>query len=322
MRKIIILALMFSTLTAAAQSEKRFIREGNGYYQDKNYAEAEVRYQKGINENAASYEAAFNLGLSQYRQGKLAEAEKTFTNLIKSQTSGDKLGECYYNLGNTYLQITTAEVEGEKQPSIDDRIKSCKQAIEAYKNSIKGNPGNKECKYNYLYAKELLKTLEDMKNQQQQNQNQNQDQQQQQNQDQNQQDQDQQNQNGDQDGDGIPDNVEIGDDPQNPRDTDGDGIPDYKDQDSDNDGIPDKVEAGKNPEQPQDTDGDGIPDYRDLDSDNDGKPDSEEARQMMGISPEDAERLLNAINNQDAKTQEKAKEALEKGRKTKHEKNW
>ena len=83
--------------------------------------------------------------------------------------------------------------------------------------------------------------------------------------------------NTDSDSDGIPDAVEIGDDPNNPTDTDGDGIPDSQEADSDNDGIPDSQEAGDNPAEPVDSDGDGTPDYQDTDSDNDGIPDSKEA---------------------------------------------
>ncbi len=77
----------------------------------------------------------------------------------------------------------------------------------------------------------------------------------------------------DDDGDGIPNWVE-GD---GFVDTDGDGKPDSQDKDSDNDGIPDAVERGDNPNNPRDTDGDGIADYRDLDSDNDGLNDVVEA---------------------------------------------
>lgn len=336
MKKLLIAILALSAMEAGAQNEKPYIRSGNEFYQNGEYDQAEAQYQKGINENASSYEAVYNLGLSQYRQGKFAEAQNTFTNLIKSQTEPSKLAECSYNLGNTMLSLATMDditkaaqgnqpanmtqiqqtMQGINRPAgkgndIDNRIKYCKQAIENYKTSISNEPGNKECKYNFLYAKELLKMLEKMKQEQQQNQ----------------QNQNQENQNNpenqDTDGDGIPDDVEKGDDPDNPRDSDGDGIPDYKDQDSDNDGIPDSEEAGPKPQEPQDTDHDGIPDYRDTDSDNDGIPDSEDPdMKRQGISQEDAERILEAINRKDAQTQEKAKQAMEKSKQTKHDKNW
>ncbi len=59
----------------------------------------------------------------------------------------------------------------------------------------------------------------------------------------------------DQDADTIPDNVEGA------GDVDGDKLPNYLDTDSDGDGLLDQVEVGDNPSQPRDRDGDGIPDY-------------------------------------------------------------
>ena len=81
----------------------------------------------------------------------------------------------------------------------------------------------------------------------------------------------------DSDNDGIPDAVEVGDDPNNPADTDGQGDPDFLDGDADQDGILDEVEAGDDPENPVDSDSDDLPDYIDPDSDNDGIPDVVEA---------------------------------------------
>ena len=83
----------------------------------------------------------------------------------------------------------------------------------------------------------------------------------------------------DSDFDTIPDNVEVGDDYDNPPDTDGDGAIDALDTDSDGDTLPDSVEAGDADVDtaPIDTDGDGLPDYRDTDSDDDQLSDDDEA---------------------------------------------
>ena len=311
-------AICIATLTAAAQEEKPFIREGNGYYRDGQFAQAEKSYQLAFNTDKSSYEAAFNLGNSFYRQGKFNEAKERFAELAKSQTDSDKLGECYYNLANSQVGIMEQFIKDNK---LDEAIKTGKEALESYKNSLRNNPDDKRCKYNYLYVKRLLEQLQDMKNQQQQ-QNQDQDQDQQQQQQDQDEDKPQNPENQDSDGDGIPDQVEKGDDHNNPRDTDGDGLQEYKDNDSDNDGIPDSVEAGKNPKEPKDTDNDGTPDYRDLDSDNDGTPDSEEEENHRGISKEEADRILEVINSADQKTQKKAKDNQDTYKTKPHDKNW
>ncbi|MBO4772818.1 MAG: tetratricopeptide repeat protein [Bacteroidales bacterium] len=307
--------ICITAFLAAAQTEKAFIREGNSLYRDAKYDEAVAQYKKATEEEPSSYEAAFNLGDVYYRQGKYKEAIEQFAGIVKSQTDNVKLGECYYNMGNAQLGLCEEAVKGN---GIDEAINNGKAALEHYKNSLRNNPYDKKCKYNYLYVKKLIEQLQDMKDQQQQ-QNQNQ-QQQQQNQDQ--QEEQQQPDDPDEDGDGIPDKVEKGDNPDKPRDTDGDGTPDYQDNDSDNDGIPDRAEAGQNPKEPQDTDKDGLPDYRDLDSDNDGTPDSEEAAALKGISKEDADRLLEVINKADSQTQQKVKDNQDTYKSTSHEKNW
>ena len=306
--------LLFFGFNVFAQSENRYIREGNSHYNDKKFDKAEVAYRKASNEQPASYTAAFNTGDALYKQEKYSEAEKLFTSLAKSQTEPQKIGETYYNLGNTQLQFALQMAEKQQ---LDSAITKVKNAIESYKNSLKSMPYNRECKYNLMYAKKFLESLEQSKqNQQQQQQQQNQQQQQQQDQ----KDNNDSNSPQDSDNDGIPDSVEKNPDGSD-RDTDGDGIPDHLDADSDNDGIPDKIEAGDNPSNPKDTDGDGIPDYRDLDSDNDGVPDSEMAKRMFAISPEDAERILDAINKADAQVQQKVKEQKSKVN-SKIEKQW
>lgn len=331
MKKVLLTyILLMATVIAAfaqasSQSEKPIIREGNDYYRNKEYNQAANAYQRAYNMEMSSYEAAFNLGNALCRQEKYADAVAKFEKLAKTQTDPNKLAECYYNLANAQVGLCEQAIKNNK---IDEAMKNGKAALESYKNSLRNNPNDKQCKYNYLYVKQLLEQLKEIQQQQQQNQDQNQDKQQQQQQQQDQDEQQQNPENQDADGDGIPDNVEKGENgdnsgnPSNPRDTDGDGVPDYKDNDSDNDGIPDSVEAGKNPQQPQDTDGDGTPDYLDLDSDNDGTPDSEEAAALMGISKEDADRLLEAINKADSQTQKKVKDSQDSYRPKSHDKNW
>ena len=312
---ISILILLFFAKTTFSQSENRFIREGNADYKSGEYGKAEVAYRKASNEQPASYEAAFNTGNALFKQKKYAEAEKLFAGLAKSQTESKKIGETFYNLGNSQLFMALELAKGQK---VDSAISKVKNAIESYKNSLRSMPYDRQCKYNFLIAKKFLQSLENQKQNQEQNQqNQQQDQQNQQNQDQKNNDQ---NKEQDSDNDGIPDNVEKNND-GTPRDTDSDGIPDHLDPDSDNDGIPDNIEAGKDPKNPQDTDGDGTPDYLDLDSDNDGTPDSEDAKRMFAISPEDAERILDAINKADAQTQQKVKEQKSKNN-SEIEKQW
>ena len=155
------------------------------------------------------------------------------------------------------------------------------EALQSFRSSLILNPDDMEAKYNYAYTKKLLE--------QQQNQNQNQDQ----NQDQNQ--NNDQNQNG-----GGQNNNEGGDQNQ-----------DQNDQNNDN----------KNNEGDQNQDQNQNPNGND-DKDGDGKPDQQGGQPpRSGMNEEQQQQLLNAIQAQEDKTQEKLDEKT-KGIIIRGKKNW
>lgn len=304
---ILIILLAITAFDMQAQDERKFIREGNDHFTEENYLESEIEYRKALDKTGDSFEAQFNLGDALFKQEKYNDALEQFQILAGTEQNPDNLAKVYHNIGNSYFAM-------EKFP----------ESIEAYKNALRNNPDDNESRYNLIAVQKMLK-------QQQQNKDKNQNKDQQQNQ-----------KKQDSDGDGIPDKKEQennqGQQNKN-QDTDNDGQPDYKDQDSDNDGHSDKQEAGENPSEPKDTDKDGTPDYRDLDSDNDGTPDSEEKPENQNkdqqqqqqqqqqqtpedqMSKEDAQRLLNAIQQDENELQKKLRKA-KAAKQTKTEKNW
>jgi Ca-activated chloride channel homolog len=138
------------------QDEKKFIRQGNGQYSNNKFAEAEVLYRKALDRNKLSKNAGFNLGDALYKQNKYEEAGKEFMDNSAAQTDKLKKAVSFYNLGNSLLN--------------NQKIK---ESIEAYKNSLILDPGNKEAKYNLAYAQDLLKMQEQQQQQKQQQQDQN-----------------------------------------------------------------------------------------------------------------------------------------------------
>lgn len=306
MRSTLLTILIFSTTLALSQQERKFIRKGTEQYTSEKYLDSEIEYRRALEKDANSFEAQFNLADALYKQEKFDEALEQFEALAGRETDKNRLAQVYHNIGNIHMA----------KQEIDKGIK-------AYKQSMRNNPLDNETRYNLIAAQKMQQQQQQnqqKQDQQKQDQQQNQDQQ---NKDQ-QQNQDQQNQQQDSDGDGIPDEKEKSNDDgsksDKPQDTDKDGTPDYQDKDSDNDGIPDQKEAGQNPQDPKDTDKDGTPDYRDFDSNNDGKPDSEE-QQNNEMNKEDAQRLLNAIQ-QDENDLQKEKRKAKDANVRSIEKNW
>jgi tetratricopeptide (TPR) repeat protein len=145
----IILAFVLSLSISFAQKDKEFIKKGNSQYKDKK----------------------FNLGDALYKQEQYDKAAQEFANIANKKISEDITSSAYHNLGNSYLQQRKLE-----------------ESINAYKNSLRINPDDKETKYNLEYAKKLL-----VQQQQQQQQNKNEKNQDKKNQDKNQQQQNQDN---------------------------------------------------------------------------------------------------------------------------------
>jgi len=234
MKRIVayILFLVFFSASVFGQSGKKYVREGNKNFEEKEFEESEVSYRKAINKEADLFDANFNLGDALYKQEKFEEAVAEFDGIANQVKSNKELSKTYHNLGNSFLKSQKIE-----------------QSIEAYKKSLRYYPDDQETKYNLSYAQDLLKEQQ----QQKKNQKQNQDKQEQDKEEQDQQEKDQQEQS--------------------------------------------KNDQQKNKQKQQ-------------------------QQQPQKISKEDANRLLNALTNDEKKIQEKVKKAKAKAQRVKTEKDW
>lgn len=178
------------------KEERQLIKDGNKLYDEGNYREAEIMYNKATQVNPNSPAATYNLALSLTKQLKSADNDSTKNNLtaralklfetVPSLTKDSTLiAMAHHNRGNLYYEN-----------------EAYSEAIEAYKQSLRHNPSDNDTRYNLRMAQLKLKEQQQQQdkdknnqNQDQQNQNQqNQDQQNQEQQNQDQQNQDQQNQ--------------------------------------------------------------------------------------------------------------------------------
>ena len=161
-------------------------------------------------------------------------------------------------------------------------------AIESYKDALRINPKDHETRYNYAYVKKLL---DEQQQQQNQDQDQNED-----NKEDNKEEDKQQNEEGNDQEDQKNEGSENEDEKQ-----------DQKEGDNNND----KTE--QNQQDKGQTDGD--------DSNEENQGEQPKPRENK-LSPEEAQRLLDALNQQEEKVQDKMKKHKLKGAKVKIEKDW
>jgi Ca-activated chloride channel homolog len=269
---LLLLTVLFS---AYGQNERKVIREGVRAYENGAYDQAEVQFRKAESINQESFEAEFNTGAALYGQEKYEETLKQYQKLLEKSDQPETSASIWHNIGNSLLE---AQQYG---PS-----------IEAYKNSLRKNPGDEDSRYNLAYAKQKLQEQQDQQNQEQQDQ-QNQDQQDQQNQDK----QDQQN--------------------QDKQDQQGQDKQDQQDQDKQDQQDQDKQDQ-QNQDQQNQQNQQNQQDQQNQDQQNQDR----QAPVPREISKEDAERMLQAIQQQEKDVKDKVDKKKAAAAKIKTEKDW
>ncbi|WP_316810756.1 tetratricopeptide repeat protein [Pedobacter heparinus] len=251
MKQLIITTyLVLSGIAAFAQQEKKYIHQGNEWYKQRKYAEAEASYRNSVEKAKSSIAGNFNLGDALYKQKKFDNAAQKFTEIAASSGNKQVRAQAYHNLGNSLLEA-----------------KKLEESIEAYKKSLLNNPKDDQTRYNLAYAQEKLKQ------QQQQDKN-------------------------DKNKDKDKKNQDKNKDQRNK---------DQKDQDKQDQKDQDKKDKDK---QDQDK------------KDQDQKDQQGQQPQPNQLSKEDAERMLEALKNEEKNTQDKLKNKKAKGVKGRIVKDW
>ena len=146
------LLLLLVSLTASAQTDRQYIREGNKQFRMGDYAKAEVSYRKAVEKNPKNPQAVFNLGNALMAQKKDSAAVQQFEQSAQIETNPMRKSAAYHNMG---VICQTHKMYGE--------------AIEAYKSALRNNPNDDETRYNLVLCKHLKKKQDQKQQQNQQN---------------------------------------------------------------------------------------------------------------------------------------------------------
>lgn len=277
---IVVVLMMFSDTDATAQyhKERGLVRDGNDLFERRNFRSSLNRYNEALEHDSTSYEALYNRANAYHHTRKSTPEDSTYTAETAFRNYEDIAADTLLSNGQR------AEVLRNLGQSLftEERYEA---ALNAFRESLKLNPDDRETKYDYVLTKRIVDQKRNAQQQQQNNNQQNDqnlDQNQNQNQDQNQDQQSDQNRE------------------QNQQ------------QNSDNNAN----EQNKQNE-------DKRPEDENNDSPNEDK--SDEQREGEAPRPEemtsDKARMLDAIQAEEDKTQEKLKEG-EKAVIIRGKKNW
>ena len=279
--------MLFTAGIAMAQyyPERRLVREGNEQFERLNYRNALNRYNEALEYDTTKYESLYNRA-NAYLQNMLANPADTtlkgeVANTLFEQIAADEL--------------LTKERRAEVLRNLGEGLflqQNYEAALNSFRESMKLNPADREVKHNYILTKRIV---DQKRQQQQQNQQNNQNQDQQQNQDQNQNNEGNNGQNNNQQND------------QNDKQDE----PENNENNNDNQGNEGDNDQNEKPEDENDN-GDQKGDEEEQEG---------EAPPPSGISRDEQERMLDAIQAQEDKTNEKLKEG-EKAYIIPGKKNW
>ena len=296
-RHYIFIALCFAVLgvtlpeSAVAQyyPERKLVRDGNKQFEARNYNNSLKKYDEAYLKDSTKYEVLYNRanGYYQKKANTPNDAELTYetSNALYEKIAADTL----------LTDVQRAEIYRNLGETLFSQ-QEYEAALNTFRESLRLNPADKETKYNYVLTKRIVDQMRAS-----QNQNQNQDQNQNQNQDQNQNQNQDQNQNGGGEND---QNNENSDQNQDKNNQQGNNQQDKQNGQGEND--PKEQEGENNPNDGNNGEGDN-------DEQQGGAPQPKE------LSP-DKERLLDAIQAEEDKTQDKLKE--KKGVLIRGSKNW
>ena len=249
-------------------------------------------------------------GNTQYESGNFVDAEINYKKALEQNAN---LLEAQFNLGDALakqdrFEEALASFDLVSSTSEDEQLKAnafhnkgnvqlqqqdLEGAIESYKEALRTNPKDHQTRYNYAYAKKQLEQQQEQEQEQEQNQDQDQDQDQEQQENENSDDKDNQNK----------EDAENGEQDDSEQDK----------QDQQDQGDTKEDETQENDQNSGETDGEEAKD--------DQEEKQGEAKENK-LSPEEAQRLLEALKQEENKVQAKMKKHKIKGSKVKIEKDW
>ena len=152
MKNLLFILLFLISISSIAQNKKSFLRDGNAFYSDSSYNEAEIQYRKSLEKDQEYFNASFNLADAVYKQERFEEASALFDALKDNAPTEGDLAKVYHNLGNSLV----------KEQKLED-------AIEAYKSALRINPKDEDTRHNLALCKMQKQEQEENKEKKEEN---------------------------------------------------------------------------------------------------------------------------------------------------------
>lgn len=142
----------------SCDKEKKYLRDGNKYFEEKKYSKAEDNYMKALAIDSTYKKAQYNLANSNYKKEKEDQLNKALIYYNKaviqdSIKDTNFTANIFYNRANTNFKLALLNSVNKSEKYNEGLNK----AIEDYKRTLKLNSLDTAAKYNLSLAMRLLK---------------------------------------------------------------------------------------------------------------------------------------------------------------------
>jgi Ca-activated chloride channel homolog len=144
---IVLLVLYYPLI---AQNAHKALREGDSFYEKKDFKNAEAAYKSALTQSPNSAQAKYNLGNALYKQGNLEEAAKQYSEIAENTAGNNLRSHANYNLGNSHYEKQEYE-----------------KSIAAYKAALRANPSDMQAKQNLAIAQKKQQQKQEKEKQEQ-----------------------------------------------------------------------------------------------------------------------------------------------------------
>lgn len=135
------------------RSESRDVRRGNEHLQKGQHAEALEAYETAATKLPKESGVQLNRGLALFASDKPDAAREAFKLATQGNASKEVRAQAYYDLGLTFLKQADDSAKTDKLEQAQSQLR---EAVDAFKSSLRNGPKNRDAAWNLELAKRRL----------------------------------------------------------------------------------------------------------------------------------------------------------------------
>ena len=150
MKMLPTICLIFFISTSSAQDVNKILSDADKQFQRSEYLNASKLYEEALKISPTDLTAQYNLGVAKFRLNEIEGATEAFKKALGLSKDRSMSAKIFYNSGVAFLKSANYP-----------------EAITAFRNALKLNPGDRDCRENLQFAINQNKKQPNQKQQQQ-----------------------------------------------------------------------------------------------------------------------------------------------------------